>query len=261
MSAPLRTRISANESPLPAKKCRLAAVIGSTIALVISGCGGADQDQVTVTETVSAPPASTSAVEANATAPSTLVETGGEVVEVAYRFQSQSGNIACSGVDIVGKSIMTCYVRDTGDWILYTPGQPALVDSKGDTPPAFRDEFQTLAYGESMIGGALICESSEVGIQCYSVDNVQDGFRIAREGVTLFPNTLLDSTSGGDAYAGEYVFSDAASGGAAEPDLGLDPQFATCSDAIDMGYGPYFLGSDPEYEWYRDSDSDGIVCE
>jgi hypothetical protein len=40
-----------------------------------------------------------------------------------------------------------------------------------------------------------------------------------------------------------------------------DPQFATCGAAIDAGYGPYRRGSDPEYDWYRDGDSDGFVCE
>ena len=27
------------------------------------------------------------------------------------------------------------------------------------------------------------------------------------------------------------------------------------------GYGPYYAGIDPEYDWYRDADSDGVVCE
>ncbi|QNN51691.1 excalibur calcium-binding domain-containing protein [Nocardioides mesophilus] len=42
---------------------------------------------------------------------------------------------------------------------------------------------------------------------------------------------------------------------------GLDPQFATCADAIAAGYGPYVQGQDPEYDWYTDGDSDGVVCE
>jgi hypothetical protein len=40
-----------------------------------------------------------------------------------------------------------------------------------------------------------------------------------------------------------------------------DPQFGTCKEAIANGYGPYYRGRDPEYYWYRDADSDGIVCE
>ncbi len=41
----------------------------------------------------------------------------------------------------------------------------------------------------------------------------------------------------------------------------LDPRFRTCGDANDAGYGPYFQGKDPEYEWYQDRDKDGAACE
>ena len=40
-----------------------------------------------------------------------------------------------------------------------------------------------------------------------------------------------------------------------------DPRFDTCGEAIAAGYGPYHRGQDPEYDWYRDADSDGVVCE
>ncbi len=41
----------------------------------------------------------------------------------------------------------------------------------------------------------------------------------------------------------------------------LDPRFDYCYQAQTDGYGPYYRGSDPEYEWYTDADSDGVVCE
>lgn len=41
----------------------------------------------------------------------------------------------------------------------------------------------------------------------------------------------------------------------------LDPRFDTCGEANSHGYGPYVSGLDPEYDWYRDRDGDGIVCE
>jgi micrococcal nuclease len=41
----------------------------------------------------------------------------------------------------------------------------------------------------------------------------------------------------------------------------LDPRFDTCREAIDHGYGDYYRGVDPEYDWYTDRDNDGIVCE
>ena len=40
-----------------------------------------------------------------------------------------------------------------------------------------------------------------------------------------------------------------------------DPRFGSCKEAIKNGYGPYNDGVDEEYDWYRDADSDGIVCE
>lgn len=40
-----------------------------------------------------------------------------------------------------------------------------------------------------------------------------------------------------------------------------DPRFGTCREAKSHGYGPYIVGVHEEYNWYRDADSDGIVCE
>jgi micrococcal nuclease len=42
---------------------------------------------------------------------------------------------------------------------------------------------------------------------------------------------------------------------------GTDPQFSWCYEANAAGYGPYYQGQDPEYDWYDDRDGDGIVCE
>lgn len=41
---------------------------------------------------------------------------------------------------------------------------------------------------------------------------------------------------------------------------GNDPQFSSCKEAKAAGYGPYQKG-EPEYEWYRDGDGDGVTCE
>jgi hypothetical protein len=48
---------------------------------------------------------------------------------------------------------------------------------------------------------------------------------------------------------------------APKPPSSTDPRFATCKAAKAAGFGPYQTGQDPEYEWYRDADRDGIVCE
>jgi hypothetical protein len=41
----------------------------------------------------------------------------------------------------------------------------------------------------------------------------------------------------------------------------LDPRFPSCRAATSAGYGNYRNGINPEYDWYRDADGDGIVCE
>jgi hypothetical protein len=41
----------------------------------------------------------------------------------------------------------------------------------------------------------------------------------------------------------------------------LDPQFGTCKEAKAHGYAPYYQGRDPEYDWYKDADHDGVDCE
>jgi endonuclease YncB( thermonuclease family) len=45
------------------------------------------------------------------------------------------------------------------------------------------------------------------------------------------------------------------------PSSATDPRFGTCKEAKANGYGPYYVGVHVEYNWYRDADKDGIVCE
>ena len=40
-----------------------------------------------------------------------------------------------------------------------------------------------------------------------------------------------------------------------------DPNYGTCKQVKANRAGPYVRGRDPEYAYYRDSDSDGVVCE
>ena len=50
-------------------------------------------------------------------------------------------------------------------------------------------------------------------------------------------------------------------GGSGGSTGGRDPGFDTCRAAVAAGYGEYRDGVDPEYDWYRDGDSDGVACE
>ena len=40
-----------------------------------------------------------------------------------------------------------------------------------------------------------------------------------------------------------------------------DKRYSTCKEAKAHGLGPYYRGKDPEYHWYTDRDSDGMVCD
>jgi len=51
------------------------------------------------------------------------------------------------------------------------------------------------------------------------------------------------------------------SAGSVPPGGGTDPRYGTCALAKAAGHGPYHAAKDAEYDWYRDADNDGIVCE
>lgn len=81
--------------------------------------------------------------------------------------------------------------------------------------------------------------------------------------VTAVPSTPASGIMGGNPTNGEAskdkVLTPAPPAAAAGP-AGSDPKFTSCAKAIAGGYGPYVKGQ-PEYEWYRDGDGDGKVCE
>ncbi|MFK5584173.1 thermonuclease family protein [Serinicoccus sp. LYQ131] len=113
-------------------------------------------------------------------------------------------------------------------------------------------------------------------IRYLDVDGRDVGLTLIQEGLAIARYDSRDGYGWHDREA-EYVAADAASPQAysceAQPvapqpvtpeppvDAGTDPQFGTCKDAIANGYGPYVAGVNPEYDWYRDADSDGVVCE
>lgn len=47
---------------------------------------------------------------------------------------------------------------------------------------------------------------------------------------------------------------------ASKPKVDLDPHCPYCKD-LPSEFGPYVGGVDPECDWHRDGDKDGVVCE
>jgi Protein of unknown function (DUF1524)/Excalibur calcium-binding domain/Protein of unknown function (DUF2510) len=75
------------------------------------------------------------------------------------------------------------------------------------------------------------------------------------------PQPTIASNTGGQAPTKQPAAPTTPKPKATAPTAKTDPQFRTCGDANDAGYGPYYEGQDPEYDWYQDRDQDGIVCE
>jgi micrococcal nuclease len=105
------------------------------------------------------------------------------------------------------------------------------------------------------------------------VDDLDVNLAMIRSGRAI---ARYDSRDGYGRHAREsaYIAADAASpsanvcGPPAAPNstiatggTSLDPRYSTCREAKRYGYGPYVRGRHPEYDWYRDGDSDGTVCE
>lgn len=80
---------------------------------------------------------------------------------------------------------------------------------------------------------------------------------VARPGLPNIPSG--SSGSGGASGGSGSTGGGGSTRGGGSP--GTDARYDYCYNAIDAGYGPYYRGSDSEYDWYTDSDSDGVVCE
>jgi len=76
--------------------------------------------------------------------------------------------------------------------------------------------------------------------------------------VTAAPITVIETPA---AAPSSRVAQFAPSQPEPEPEPETDPRFSSCKEALANGYGHYREGIDPEHDWYRDGDNDGIVCE
>jgi hypothetical protein len=133
------------------------------------------------------------------------LSTGVSAAATQLHFKSPSGNINCYLFASQG-GVADCNVH-TSSWS-GAPGKPAsctldwaqdevqLVRShvtvgscRGDVGPlcyAGGDRCSVLAYGHGVTVGGIRCSSSASGMTCRRTSGSRPGFRIAREGVTVY---------------------------------------------------------------------------
>jgi hypothetical protein len=169
----------------------------------------------------------------------------------AISFKSPTGNIRCV-VDSVSARCVTV-----------EPRQAALVGREG---PAKRVAFRrlgplptsrVLGYGQAITEADFLCRSRRVGISC--VNRITEkGYRIAREGVVLFPRQG-PGPSPAPSPAPAPPPSPA-------PVRRCDPNYSGACvppyppdvDCADIGTTVYVIRDDPHG---LDGDGDGVACE
>ncbi|WP_108718858.1 DUF2510 domain-containing protein [Miniimonas sp. S16] len=82
-----------------------------------------------------------------------------------------------------------------------------------------------------------------------------------REDAVAAQEAAAAAAAAAPAAAAPAAAAPAAEAPAAAPASSTNPRFGTCKEAKANGYGSYVKGVDPEYDWYRDADGDGRVCE
>lgn len=98
-----------------------------------------------------------------------------------------------------------------------------------------------LPYGQTTTISRFSCASTPSGVRCRD-RQTNHAFLISRLAVKLLPAPVKRATP-------------------AKPPSKTGPRLGTCAAVRAAGLGPYRRGVDPEYNWYRDADGDGLVCE
>ena len=155
-----------------------------------------------------------------------------------------------SGASRWASSTRTAYANDLGYAGSLIAVSASSNRSKGDQDPA--EWLPSLAYTCTYVGTWVAVKYR----WSLSVDSVErDALkrwqkRCGNPYVATGPKASIWYTSTGGG----------AGGGGTGGGAGTDPRFRTCGEAIAAGFGPYYRG-ETEYSWYRDADSDGVVCE
>ena len=180
-----------------------------------------------------------------------IIPAGHKPVTIEYNQPSLGSKLTTLGYPALGN-------YDAGMTITFTSGDFSGIDN---TDGEFYKTTAQMRGGVS--GGAAFNERGLfIGIPTAGLIDQDTGDAV---GINLirpakYAKPLLEQaqTNPLDTSA---VSSSSDSGGGGYNDSQTDPSFGTCREAKANGYGPYYAGIDPEYDWYRDADSDGVVCE
>lgn len=171
-----------------------------------------------------------------------------------------------------GTTVQVLSVVD-GDTIKTVAGKIRLIGI--DTPERGECNYQEAT---NELAGVLAAHGNQVVLAAGAHDDTDNYGRLLRYVNTADDNTDInlhmvqtgyaiaryDSRDGYGAHPREtvYIAADIAAPAPACPGTaaGADPKFTSCTQAKKNGYGPYTSGQ-PEYSWYKDADSDGVVCE
>lgn len=270
---------------------RLAVVaLGIVVMAFTAGCGGAGEqrtasvegtstqrrsDSRSATSRETVPDATTEASEVPApstspstppppTAPPAATLTVTRVVDGDTIWVSDGSKIRLIGIDTPEQG--ECGYGESGDLLRALVGGKQVVLVAGARDDA--DRYGRLLRYVEVDGVDANLEMIRSGRAVARYDS-RDGYgRHAREDVYIAadaaspnanvcgPPTTLAPSPPAAAPAPPAAAPASGSGGG-----GTDPRHPTCASAKAAGLGPYRIGIDPEYSWYRDADGDGIVCE
>ena len=159
-----------------------------------------------------------------------------------------------SGAKKWNSATRKAYANDLGDPRSLIAMTDNLNQSKGDRDPAqWMPAQRRCTYVAQWVAVKIRWSLKVDQAEKRALKNLGDDCQNVR--IKVAKARVVTGSSGGSGSG------TADSGGSGSGGGGLDPRFAYCTDAKAAGYGPYVEGQDPEYDWYRDADSDGIVCE
>ena len=180
-----------------------------------------------------------------------IIPPGHNPVNIDYNQPSLGSKLTTLGYPALGS-------YEAGMTITFTSGDFAGIDN---TDGEFYKTTAQMRGGVS--GGAAFNERGLfIGIPTAGLIEEDTGEAV---GINLirpakYAKPLLEQAQSNPLEA-SGVSSSSDSGGGGYDETQTDPRFRTCKEAKANGYGPYYSGFNPEYDWYIDADSDGVVCE